>query len=159
MRGTDDLATLVMRALAVEPASDAVASAVRYGGSEVRAAEEKRDQERQARLGELRRQFVEGPVLVIPGGGSGSSDSRGAIVIPGAGTVFFHSYRASGAWGTLEAENGVLVASDGHSRRVPAPVRRDDGTFSGDGWTFKPGQGWTVREGTRPGDYEVVQQP
>ena len=28
-----------------------------------------------------------GPVLVIPGGGSASSDSRGAVVIPGAGTV------------------------------------------------------------------------
>ena len=159
VRGTDDLATLVMRALAVEPASDAVASAARYGGSEVRAAEEKRDQERQARLAELRLQFVEGPVLVIPGGGSGSSDSRGAVVIPGEGTVFFHSYRSSGAWGTLEAENGVLVASDGRSRRVPAPVRRDDGTFSGDGWTFKAATGWIVREGARRGDYEVVRQP
>jgi hypothetical protein len=159
VRGTDDLAMLVMRALAVEPASDALASAARYGGAEIRASEEKRDQERQARLAELRRQFIEGPVLIIPGGGSGSSDSRGAVVIPGEGTVFFHTYRASGAWGTLEAENGVLAASDGRSRRVPAPVRRDDGTFSGDGWTFKPAPGWIIREGARPGDYEVVRQP
>jgi acetyl esterase/lipase len=72
--------------------------------------------------------------------------------------VYFHAYRASGAWGTLEAENGVLLASDGRSRRVPAPVRQDDGTFSGDGWTFKPAAGWTVREGARRGDYEVVRQ-
>jgi hypothetical protein len=86
------------------------------------------------------------------------SDSRGAAVIPGSGTVYFHPYRASGAWGTLEAENGVLLASDGRSRRVPAPVRRDDGTFSGDGWTFKAAPGWIVREGARRGDYEVVRQ-
>jgi hypothetical protein len=156
VRAADDLATLLMRALAVQPASDATASAARYGGTEIRAAEEKREQDRQERLAELRRRFVDGPVLVIPGAGSAASDSRGAVVIPGVGTVYFHAFRASGAWGTLEAENGVLVATDGSTRRLPAPARRDDGTFSGDGWTFKPAPGWTVREGARPGDYEAV---
>jgi len=159
VRGTDDLATLVMRALAVQPATDATASATRYGGSEIRASEEKREHERQQRLAELRQRFVDGPVLVIPGGGSGMSDSRGAAVIPGIGTVYFGPFRASGNWGTLEAEKGVLVASDGRSRRVSAPVRRDDVTFTGDGWTFKAAPGWVVREGTRRGDYEVVRQP
>jgi hypothetical protein len=158
VRGTDDLAALVMRALAVEPAGDATVSAARYGGAEIRAWEEKRERERQGRLAELRRRFVEGPVLVIPGGGGAASDSRGAVVIPGAGTVYFHAFRASGEWGTLEADSGVLVASDGSTRRVPAPVRRDDATVSGDGWTFKAAAGWTVREGARRGDYEVVRQ-
>jgi hypothetical protein len=159
VRGTDDLATLVMRALAVQPATDATASAVRYGGAEIRASEEKREQERQERLAELRRRFVDGPVLVFPGGGGTASDSRGAVVIPGVGTVYFHTFRSSGDWGTLEAEKGVLVASDGRSRRVSAPVRRDDVTFTGDGWTFKAAAGWVVREGARRGDYEVVRQP
>ena len=158
VRGTDDLATLVMRALAVQPATDAAASATRYGGAEIRASEQQREQERQQRLAELRRRFVDGPVLVIPGGGSGMSDSRGAAVIPGIGTVYFGPFRASGNWGTLEAEKGVLVATDGSSRRVSAPVRRDDGTFAGDGWTFKAAPGWVVREGSRRGDYEVVRQ-
>ena len=158
VRGTDDLGTLVMRALGVQPATDATASATRYGGAEIRASEQKRDQERQERLAELRRRFVDGPVLVITGGGSGMSDSRGAAVIPGIGTVYFGPYRQSGAWGSLEAEKGVLVASDGSSRRVPAPVRRDDGTFAGDGWTFKAAPGWVVREGPRRGDFEVVRK-
>ena len=158
VRGTDDLGTLVMRALGVQPATDATASATRYGGAEIRASEQKRDQERQERLAELRRRFVDGPVLVITGGGSGMSDSRGAAVIPGIGTVYFGPYRQSGAWGSLEAEQGVLVASDGSSRRVPAPVRRDDGTFAGDGWTFKAAPGWVVREGARRGDFEVVRK-
>ena len=108
---------------------------------------------------EMSRLIVDGPVLVIPGRGGAASDSRGAVVIPDVGTVYFHAFRASGDWGTLEAENGVLVASDGRTRRVPAPIRRDDGTFSGDGWTFKAATGWTVREGARRGDYEVVRQP
>ena len=160
VRGTDDLATLLMRALAVQPAPDATAAAARYGGPELRASEQRREQERQERLGELRRRFVDGPVLLIPGGGSGMSDSRGAVVIPGVGTVYFGPFRATGVWGTLEAEKGVLVASDGRSRRVSAPVRRDDVTFTGDGWTFKAAAaGWVVREGARRGDFEVVRQP
>lgn len=157
--GTDDLGTLLMRALAVQPATDATASANRYGGAEVRASEAIREQERQERLAELRQRFVDGPVLRIPGGGSGMSNSLGAIVIPDIGTVYFGPFRASGDWGTLEAEKGVLVASDGRSRRVPAPVRRDDVTFAGDGWTFKAAAGWVMREGARRGDYEVVRQP
>jgi hypothetical protein len=158
VRGTDDLGTLVMGGLAVQPATDAATSATRYGGAEIRASEEQREQERQERLAELRRRFVDGPVLLIPRGGT-FSDSRGAVVIPGVGTVYFHAFRSSGDWGALEAEKGVLVASDGGSRRVPAPVQRDDRTFAGDGWTFKVGPGWVVRQGPRPGDYEVVRQP
>jgi len=158
VRGTDDLATLVMRALAVEPATDATASATRYGGAEIRASEQQREQKRQQRLAELRQRFVDGPVLVIPGGGSGMSDSRGAAVIPGIGTVYFGPFRASGDWGTLEAEKGVLVASDGRSRRLAAPARPDGAAIAGDGWTFKAAPGWVVREGSRRGDYEVVRQ-
>jgi hypothetical protein len=158
LRATDDLGTLVMNAFSVQPAPDATAAATRYGGAEIRASEQKRDQERQERLAELRRQFVDGPVLVIRGGGSTGSDSRGAVVIPGSGTVYFGAFKASGTWGTLEAERGVLVATDGLSRQVSAPVRRDDGTFTGDGWTFKAAPGWVVREGARRGDYEVVRQ-
>ena len=158
VRSTDDLAAIAASALAVQPASDAAAAAARYGGAELRAAEERREQQRQERIAELRRQFVDGPVLLMRGGGSGSFDSRGATVIPGVGTVYFGPYRFSGEWGTLEAEKGVLVASDGGSRRAAAPVRRDDGTFAGDGWTFQAAPGWVVREGARRGDYEVVRQ-
>jgi hypothetical protein len=159
LRSSDDLGILLMNALAVQPANDAAGVAAEYGGVELRAAEQQREQLRQDRINELRLRFVDGPVLVLPGGGSGASDSRGAVVIPGSGTVYFHTYRAWGDWGRLEAENGVLLASDGRSRRVPAPVRRDDGSFSGDGWTFRAAPGWTVREGARRGDYEVVRQP
>jgi len=60
----------------------------------------------------LRQRFVDGPVFVIPCGGGGTSNSLGAVVIPGAGAVYFHSYRWSGPGGTLAAESGVLEASD-----------------------------------------------
>ena len=158
VRNTDDLATLLTNALGVQPAGNAMAAAARYGGADLRAAEQERDRHQQERVSELRRQFVDGPVLLIRGGGRGSFDSRGAVVIPGSGTVYFGAFRSAGAWGTLEAEKGVLVEPDGTSRRVAAPVRREDGTMSGEGWTFKAAPGWVVREGARRGDYEVVRQ-
>ena len=157
--GTDDFGALLAGAFTVQPASDAAASAVRYGGAELRAAEEQRERQRQERLAELSRRFVDGPVLVIRGGGSGMSNSLGAVVIPNVGTVFFGPYRHSGDSGVLEAEKGVLLESDGRVRRVPAPVRRDDTTLAGDGWTFTVKPGWVIREGPRQGDYEVVRQP
>jgi hypothetical protein len=159
IRGTDDLGAFLASALSVQPAADATTAAARYGGAEIRAAEEQRERQRQDRLAELRRQFVDGPVLVIRGGGSGMSNSTGAVVIPNAGTVFFGPYRHNGASGTLEAEKGVLVESDGSARRVPGPVRRDDTTLAGDGWTFTLKPGWVIRDGPRRGDYEVVRQP
>jgi hypothetical protein len=158
VRGSDDPVVLLMRALGVQPAADAAAAAARYGGSELRAAEERREQQRQTRIAELRQRFVDGPVFVMPCGGGGTSNSLGAVVIPGAGTVYFHAYRLSGPCGTLEAEKGVLEASDGRSRRLPAPVRSDGATISGDGWTFKAAAGWVIREGARRGDYEAVRQ-
>jgi hypothetical protein len=158
LRATDDFGLLLMKAFSVQPAPDAAAAAARHGGAEIRAAEEQREQARQARLAELRRRFVDGPVLLIPGGGSGSSDSRGSVVIPGVGTVFFGPFRASGPWGALDAAKGVLVATDGRSRSLAAPARPDGGAIAGDGWTVHVEPGWVVREGARPGDYEVVRQ-
>jgi hypothetical protein len=159
VRVTDDPAILLMQALGVQPVVDAAAAAVRYGGAVLRAAEEQREQQRQARIVELRGQFVDSPVLVMPGAGGGLSDSRGAVVIPDIGTIYFGAYRMKGEWGVLEADKGVLVTSDGRLRRLPAPVRRDDTTISGDGWTVKVASGWVIREGARQGDYELVKGP
>jgi hypothetical protein len=158
VRASDDAAALLMRAIGVQPIADAAAAAVRYGGAELRAAEERREQQRLARIAELRQRFVDGPVFVMPGGGGGMSDSRGAVVIPDVGTIYFGTYRQTGEWGALEADKGVLVSSDGRVRRLPAPVRHDDTTIAGDGWTFKAAPGWVVREGARPGDFELVRR-
>jgi hypothetical protein len=159
VRVSDDPAEMLMRALAIRPAADVEAAAARYGGAEIRAAEDQRERQRQARMAELRRRFVDGPVLLMPGGGGGFSDSHGAVVIPDVGTVWFGEYHQKGPWGALDADRGVLVSTDGHTRRLPAPVRRDETTIVGDGWTLKVAPGWMVREGARQGDYEVVKRP
>ena len=64
VRGSDDPPAMLMRALGVQPVADAAAAAARYG-AELRAAEEQREQQRQARIAGLSR-FVDGPVFVMP---------------------------------------------------------------------------------------------
>ena len=159
LRNTDDFAALLAGALNVQPGPDATAAASRYGSVEIRAAEDQRERARQQRIADLRRQFVDGPLLLIRGTGSGMSNSTGAVVIPDVGTVFFGPYRFNTEAGTLEAETGVLLESSGNVRRVSAPVRRDDATVVGDGWTFTVKPGWAIREGSRRGDFEVVRLP
>jgi hypothetical protein len=158
VRASDDPAAMLMRALAIQPVADVEAAAARYGGAQLRAAEEQRAQQRQARIAELRRRFVDGPVLLMPGGGGGFSDSHGAVVIPDVGTIWFGDYRMRGDWGVLEATKGVLLSTDARTRRLPAPVRRDETTIEGDGWTLRVAPGWVVREGPRRSDFEVVRQ-
>ncbi|HTM31583.1 MAG TPA: hypothetical protein VL263_09765 [Vicinamibacterales bacterium] len=56
----------------------------------------------------------------------------------------------------LEASKGVLLSTDGRTRRLPGPARSDSATITGDGWTFRAAAGWLVREGARRGDYVVM---
>lgn len=156
VRSTDDLGSLLATALGVVPTQDAPAAARTYGGPEIRISEDRRASRQRERVADLRRRFVEGPVLIVRGGGSASSDSRGAIVLEGVGTIYFGAYRATVASGRLEADSGVLVASDGSLRQLPAPVLRDDRTVVGAGWTFTASPGWVIRPGVRPGDYEAI---
>ena len=138
-------------------APGAVAAAARYDGAQVRAVEEQRDREQQAIIAELRRRYVDGPVLIVPRAGSGSSNSMGATVIPGAGTVF-RAMANKGAWGFFDAQGGAMVSVDEQTISRPAPVVVDATTLKGDGWTATVGPGWTVQPGPRPGSFRVVRQ-
>ena len=160
MRASDEPAALLMRALGVQPVADAAAAAARYGGAELRAAEEQREQQRQARIAELRRRFVDGPVFVMPGGGSGYLEFSWR---PGHSRrrdrVLRHAYRLSGPWGTLEAEQRraqrdrwphAASAGTGAGRRHDDLRRRVDVQGRG-------GTGSFAKEARR-GDYELVRR-
>jgi len=75
-------------------------AALRYDSTSLRKAEEKRDAEQKAKVAELRKRFVDRPVLVLPNAG-GSFSSSGITPIPGAGTVF-PKVHVTAAWGVLE---------------------------------------------------------
>jgi hypothetical protein len=96
VRSDSDLGQMLMDALAITPAADAVEAAARYGGTAIRAEEQARDVRRRALVLELRSRFVDGPGLLVPSGGGGTFNAVGATPIPGAGTVFVLPYRQRG---------------------------------------------------------------
>jgi hypothetical protein len=149
---------MLMEALAVRPAANAVEASARYGGTELRAAEQTRAEQRSVVMRELRNRFIEGPVLFVPSGGGATFNAVGATPISGVGTVYFSSYRTKGEWGTLEATNGVLIGDDG-TRRLSGPVRIEGANITGDGWTVTVAPGWTMRPGPRSGDYQIIRRP
>ena len=148
--GASDFGQLLSAAAGVTAAPDAVAAAARYDGAQVRAAEEQRDREQQAIIAELRRRYVDGPVLIVPRAGSGSINNMGATVIPGAGTVF-RAMANKGAWGFFDAQGGALVSADGETISLPAPVVVDATTLKGDGWTATVGPGVDCAAGPTAG--------
>ena len=152
-----DVGQLLSAAAGVTALPDAAAAATRYDGASLRAAEEQRDRAQQAIIAELRRRYVDGPVLVVPRAGSGSVNNAGATVIPGAGTVFL-ALATKGAWGFFDAPGGALISADGETVSLPAPVIVDATTLKGDGWTATVGPGWTVQPGPRQGSFRVVRQ-
>ena len=158
VRSDSDLGQMLMAALEIRPAADAVKASARYGGTEIRAAEKTRDEQHKARILELRNRFVDGPGLLVPSSGGASFNAVGATPIPGAGTVYVMPYRTSSVWGTLDATKGVLINEDG-TRRLPGPVRIDGATLTGDGWTVTVARGWSVRSGPRSGDYQIIRDP
>jgi hypothetical protein len=158
VRGDSDLGQMLMAALDLTSAANAVEASARYGGAALRSAEQARDERRRAVVRELQRRFVDGPVLLIPSGGGGTFNAVGATVIPGVGTVYFNQYRQAGTWGTMDVTNGVLVGADG-ARQLPGPVRIEGANLTGDGWTVTVAPGWTVRSGPRPDDYQILRDP
>ena len=158
LRATSDLGDMLASATNRPPTADIAVAAARYDGPTLRAAEEARDRAQQVRVAELRRRFVDGPVLTMPAGGSGTSDSTGSVGIPGAGTVFFHNFTLSGKWGRLNANNGVLRAADGSTLSVPVTGPLEGTTLQGDGWTVTLNAGWVVQPAARPGSFVIVRQ-
>ena len=131
LRGASDLGDLLASATNRPPTTDVAVAAARYDGATLRTAEEARDRAQQVRVAELRRRFVDGPVLTMPAGGSGTSDTTGSVGIPGVGTVLFRNFTLSAQWGRLTADGGVLRAVGGATLSVPVTGPLEGTTLRG----------------------------
>jgi hypothetical protein len=158
LRSTSDLGDLLASATNRPPTTDVALAAARYEGAALRTAEEARDRAQQVRVAELRQRFVDGPVLTMPAGGSGTSDTRGSVGIPGVGTVFFNNFTLSAQWGRLNADSGVLRAADGRTLSVPVTGPLEGTLLQGDGWRVTLNTGWVVRPAARPGSFAIVRE-
>jgi hypothetical protein len=158
VRGTSDLGDLLGSAVNAPATTVVAVAAARYDAAALRATEEARDRAQQVRVAELRRRFVDGPVLTMPAAGSGTSDTTGSVGIPGVGTVFFHNFTLSARWGRLNADNGVLRAADGETLSVPVTGRLDGTALKGDGWSVTVNPGWVVKPAARAGSFVIVRE-
>jgi hypothetical protein len=157
VRATSDLGDLLASAINRPPTADVAVAAARYDGATLRTAEEARDRAQQVRVAELRRRFVDGPVLTMPAVGSGTSDSTDSVGILGAGTVF-RNLTLSAQWGRLTANGGVLRSADGTTLSVPVTGPLEGTTLQGDGWSATLNSGWVVRPAARPGSFVIVRE-
>jgi hypothetical protein len=158
VRSTSDLGDMLASATNRPPTPDVAVAASRYDGAALRTREEARDRAQQVRVAELRRRFVDGPVLTMPAAGSGTSDSTGSVGIPGVGTVFFGNFTLSARWGRLNADGGVLRAAGGATVSVPVTGPLEGTALKGDGWSVTLNAGWVVRPAARPGSFTIVRE-
>lgn len=158
LRSASDLGDLLAAATNRPPTTDVTAAASHYDGAALRRAEEARDRAQEVRVADLRRRFVDGPVLTMPAAGSSTNDTTGSVGIPGAGTVFFRVYTLSAQWGRLKASSGVLRSADGSTLSVPVTGPMEGTTLQGDGWSATLNSGWVARPATRPGSFTIVRE-
>jgi hypothetical protein len=158
LSGTSDLGDVLGSATNKPPTADLAVASARCDSATLRTAEENRDRAQQVRVTELRRRFVDGPVLTMPAVGRGTSDTTDSVGILGAGTVFFHNYTLSAQWGRFTANNGVLRSADGSTLSVPITAPLEGTTLKGDGWSATLNSGWVVRPAARPGSFTIVRE-
>ncbi|HKW00120.1 MAG TPA: hypothetical protein VJN96_09855 [Vicinamibacterales bacterium] len=158
VRATSDLGDLLASAVNRPPTTELAAAAARYDGAALRTKEEARDRAQQARVAELRRRFVDGPVLTMPAAGSGTSNTMDSVGIAGVGTVLFHNFTLSAQWGRFTANNGVLRSADGTALSVPVTRPLEGATLQGDGWSVTLNAGWVVRPAARSGSFVIVRE-
>jgi hypothetical protein len=147
-RPTDDLSVALGIASRVQiDESQADAAAARYGGTQLRAAEQKRSKERAERTARYRALFVTGPVLEISlEGARYGFDPNTVFSLEGVGS-YYPTLDVTGDWGRLSVKDGAVIASDFSRVFVPA---------NGKGWTLDLNPGWKIVPGTRTADQTVV---
>jgi hypothetical protein len=156
--GASDLGELLASATSTPPTTDLIVAVGRYDGAVLRVTEEGRDRAQRVRVAELRQRFVDGPVLTMPAGGSGTSDTRNSVGIPDVGTVLFNNFTLSAPWGRFNADSGVLRTADGRTLVVPVTKPLEGNTLQGDGWIATLNAGWVVQPAARPGSFVIVRE-
>jgi len=117
-----------------------------YQGETLIAAETQRAVRLEAKRAEVRKKFVDGPVLVlqIDNQFGYGFDPNNTLSLDENSTLYGYG-RITGEWGVLETNSGVLITrKDGKIVRVVVPAARDAENAASDDWklTLKPG--WKI---------------
>ncbi len=154
-RGLGEILGAALGLPAVMPASLTARAAV-YDDGTLRSSEEKRDEERRARVAALKAKLVDGPVLVLPLRHKGLQFNPQTLQSLGELGTVYPTMRLTSDWGALEVEDDVLLDNAMTVARVSA-AGIDRSALRGKGWRLVLKEGWTVQPGARPGD--LIVQP
>jgi hypothetical protein len=132
--------------------------AARYDGASLRRAEQVREKARKQAFASNLSRFVVRPVLKLPLRHMKIQfDPRNLQALGEHGTVY-PNLRISDDWGTLEANDGGLVASDWRTLILTAPsAAARVGDVTGAGWSLRLKPGWRVVNGSRKGDWTLAE--
>ncbi len=141
-----------------EWADQAWKRAALYGYRAVKEEEHDRELNRQAQMANFQKSFVDGPVLSFPKAPELQRSFNPNNLLPFSqhGTVYPTGTFAA-HWGKLKVEEGgALLSPDNQSLVVPAPIDVQARPLRGPGWELELAPGWTIRAGSRSGDYQIV---
>jgi hypothetical protein len=129
-----------------------------YGGNALRASEQEREREREARLAKWRASLIDGPVLVLDlkAVTSGTFDPRRVFPFGDKQTVYTHRELIA-EWGLLTVQDGAVLEDDGQGNAHVSLKGAADDHFSGAGWTLQLNEGWRIVPAERPGDFTIRQ--
>ncbi len=128
-----------------------------YDGASVRAFEDERETSRKQQLDKYRGLFVDGPILLIPlQQMQFTYNPSNLCPLDTLGTVY-PTMRLTDLWGTLDVQNGALLARNMMKVILAAPPDTSVRPVAGDGWVLQLKPGWTIKPGERKGDLVLRQ--
>lgn len=156
LNADSDLGALLGSTIAHAAHRPAEQDALAYGGAVLKITEEERAANTAALQSKYRHLLVEGPVLILPAleHFSFGFDPNSIIPLPGFGNVY-PTMSISDDWGTLQVENGALLADGGKWAAVNAPKETSGSHIVGDGWKLELAAGWHLVPAKRAGDFTV----
>jgi hypothetical protein len=162
-RARRDLGDLLLERTGIKLPQDIEAAAndraKKYGGAELGAKEDRREEARRELAKNHRQRFVEGGVLVLPLHKMNMQFDPGNLMpLDSLGTVY-PSIRIVDDWGILTvSKGGALMSGDFTRVTLPAPTKTAGAIIEGDGWNLRLNSGWSVGPGTRSGDLTLRPQ-
>jgi hypothetical protein len=162
LKSDTNLASVLGQALRFHADADVVkqaeSRAKRYGFAALSQDERSRAVRTQALLASYRARFLDGPILEFPKTQElrRSFNPNNLVALGEHGTVYPTGTFIS-RWGTLQVEDiGALLAPDNQSLRVSSPPDVGTRPVTGPGWRLELAPGWTIRAGSKPGNFVIV---
>jgi len=130
--------------LSDDPAEDVGLASSRYNGKELAVKEDLIEEEREAKLADMRKKFVTGPVLELPFFKMKVQFDPGKILaLDDIGNVYL-SLRLVDEWGILTSTDGALIMKDWSMTVVPAPENIAGSVVKGVGYALELNEGWKI---------------